>query len=73
MGLLILVLGLILFLGPHVFVTMRDARADLIKRIGVWPYKGLFAVVSIVGLVLIGEGFGMYREAGAIVVWSPPA
>jgi uncharacterized membrane protein len=72
MGLLVLVLGLILFLGPHVFVTMRDARADVIKRIGEWPYKGLFAVVSIVGLVLIGVGFGMYRKAGAIVVWSPP-
>jgi uncharacterized membrane protein len=72
MGLLVLILGLILFLGPHVFVTMREPRADVVKRLGEWPYKGLFAVVSIVGLFVIGKGFGMYRDAGEIVVWSPP-
>jgi uncharacterized membrane protein len=72
MGLLILVLGLILFLGPHVLVTMRPQRADVIKRLGEGPYKGVFAVVSIIGLYVAGKGFGMYREAGEIVVWSPP-
>jgi uncharacterized membrane protein len=72
MGLLVLVLGLILFLGPHVLVTMRPQRADVIKRLGEWPYKGAFAVVSIVGLYVAGKGFGMYRDAGEIVVWSPP-
>jgi uncharacterized membrane protein len=72
MGLLVLVLGLILFLGPHVFVTMRPQRDALVKRIGEWPYKGLFAVVSIIGLYVIGKGFAMYYEAGPIVLWSPP-
>jgi uncharacterized membrane protein len=72
MGLLLLVLGLIVFLGPHVFVTLREPRAEMVKRIGEWPYKGLFAVVSIVGLYLIGEGFGLYRAGGAIAIWSPP-
>jgi uncharacterized membrane protein len=72
MGLLVLVLGLILFLGSHVFVTMRPQRDALVKRLGEWPYKGLFAVISIAGLFVIGKGFGMYREAGPIVVWSPP-
>jgi uncharacterized membrane protein len=72
MGLLVLVLGLILFLGPHVLVTMRPQRADVIKWLGEWPYKGAFAVVSIVGLYVAGKGFGMYRDAGEIVVWSPP-
>jgi uncharacterized membrane protein len=72
MGLLVLVLGLILFLGPHGFVTMRVERAALIKTLGELPYKGLFAVASIAGLYLIGEGFGLYRDAGEIEVWSPP-
>jgi uncharacterized membrane protein len=72
MGLLLLVFGLILFLGPHVFVTMRDQRGDLIKRFGEWPYKGVFALVTLFGLYLAGEGFGMYRAAGPIVIWSPP-
>jgi uncharacterized membrane protein len=73
MGLLVLVFGLIVFLGPHVLVTMRDARAELVKRLGEWPYKGLFAVISIVGLYLIGVGFGMYRAGGVIAIWSPPS
>jgi len=73
MGLLILVIGLIIFVGPHVFVTLREPRAELVKRLGEWPYKGLFAVVSLVGLYMIGEGFGMYRAEGAIQIWSPPS
>jgi len=73
MGLLVLVLGLILFLGPHVFVTMRPQRDAAFKRLGEWSYKGLFAAVAIVGLYLIGKGFGMYDAAGPIVVWTPPA
>jgi uncharacterized membrane protein len=72
MGLLVLVIGLILFLGPHVFATMRGGRAALIKRVGEWPYKGLFAILAILGLYVAGEGFGLYREAGPIELWSPP-
>jgi uncharacterized membrane protein len=73
MGLLVLVLGLILFLGPHTFVTMRAQREVIVKRIGEWPYKGLFAVATIVGLYLIGEGFGMYETSGPIAIWTPPS
>jgi uncharacterized membrane protein len=73
MGLLVMVLGLVLFLGPHVFVTMRNERAAAIKSLGEWPYKGLFALVSVIGLVLAGEGFGMYEAAGRIEVYNPPA
>jgi len=73
MGLWVLVLGLVLFLGPHVFVTMRPQRNAVVKSFGEWPYKGVFAVVSIVGLYVIGKGFGMYEAEGAIVVWTPPS
>jgi uncharacterized membrane protein len=72
MGLAILVLGLALFLGAHVFVTLRAPRAALIKDIGEGRYKGLMALVSLAGLVLIGYGFGQYRATGWIDVWSPP-
>jgi uncharacterized membrane protein len=72
MGLALLVLGLVLFLGPHVFITLRGARGALIARIGEGVYKGLFAVLSIVGLYLIGKGFALYRDAGMIEVWDPP-
>ena len=73
MGLAEEILGLVIFLGAHVFVTMRDRRAALIGRIGAWPYRGLFAVVAIVGVLLDAYGFADYRAAGMIDLWSPPA
>lgn len=72
MGLTLEILGLVIFLGTHVFVTMRDHRAGLVARIGELPYRGLFSLVSIVGIVLIGYGFAAYRAAGPIMVWYPP-
>jgi uncharacterized membrane protein len=72
MGLAVEILGLVLFLGVHVFVTMRGQRAALIATWGEWPYKGLFSLVSIAGLVLIGYGFARYRDAGVIQLWYPP-
>src|SRR3984893_15807506 len=71
-GLGILMAGLVLFIGAHVFVTMRDQRAALIGRIGEWPYKGSLALVSVIGLILIGYGFGEHRATDWIDVWYPP-
>jgi uncharacterized membrane protein len=73
MGLSLEILGLVIFLGAHVFVTMREHRAALVARIGEWPYRGLFSLVSIVGIVLVGYGFAAYRSSGMIMVWYPPA
>jgi uncharacterized membrane protein len=73
MGLALEILGLIVFLGTHVFVTMRDRRAAVVSRIGEWPYRGLFSLVSIVGILLIAYGFAAYRAAGMITLWYPPA
>lgn len=73
LGLVILILGLVVFLGPHILVTRRTARAAVIARMGEWPYKGLFALVSIAGLLIAAHGFALYRASGWIDVWSPPA
>jgi uncharacterized membrane protein len=72
MGLLVLFLGLILFLGSHAFTTLRGQRAAVIKAIGELPYKGIYSIVTLAGLYLIGKGFGMYYSAGPIDVWYPP-
>jgi uncharacterized membrane protein len=72
-GLAIMVLGLAVFLGGHLFVTLRGQRAAMIARLGEGPYKGLFSLVVAVGLALIVYGFWQYRLAGLIPVWSPPA
>ena len=68
----LLILGLVLFLGPHSFTMARGARARLIDRIGLGAYKGLYSVITIVGLVLIVVGYGNYRAGGYIQVWTPP-
>ncbi len=72
MGLAVLVIGLVVFIGSHVFVTRRKARATLIARIGEMPYKALFAIVALASLVLIAWGFAHYRVEGYIQVWVPP-
>lgn len=73
MGLAILVLGLIIFIGAHWFTTMRAPRGALIARIGEGPYKGLYSLVALIGLVLIVIGFGRYRATEWIDIWDPPS
>jgi uncharacterized membrane protein len=68
-----LIAGLVLFLGAHTLTTMRDTRATLIGLFGEGPYKGLYSLLSLAGLVLIVWGFGRYRGGGYIPVWDPPA
>ena len=65
-----LIAGLALFLGVHVFSSLRPARGRLIARVGEGPYKGLYALLSLAGFVLIVAGMG---KAPAIELWSPPA
>jgi uncharacterized membrane protein len=72
MGLAVEILGLVIFLGAHAFVTMRERRAALITRLGEWPYRGVFSVISLIGIGLIGYGFARYRGDGPIVIWRPP-
>jgi uncharacterized membrane protein len=73
MGLLILIIGLIVLLGAHVFVTFRGARSGLIEQLGQNGYRGLFSVVSLAGLALIVWGYGEYRAHEWVQIWSPPA
>ena len=72
MGLAILILGLIVFLGAHTFVTAREARSAAMTRLGN-AYWALFALTSAAGIILIGWGFALYRATGWIDIWHPPA
>jgi uncharacterized membrane protein len=71
-GLLVMILGLVLFLGVHVLTTQRDLRARLIAASGEGGYKIGYALVALLGLVLIVWGFADYRATGRIDVWYPP-
>ncbi len=53
----ILVLGLVLFLGIHLLPVLTGLRNTLHARLGEKGYKGLFSLVSALGLVLIVVGY----------------
>jgi uncharacterized membrane protein len=72
MGLLVMILGLVLFLGVHTLTTQRELRAQIIASAGEGGYKIGYALVSAVGLALIVWGFAQYRATGWIDVWTPP-
>ena len=67
-GMAILILGLVVFLGVHGFTMCRGARAAAIARLGERGYKILYALISLIGLVLLVRGYGDYRAAGMIPV-----
>jgi len=71
-GLLVMILGLLLFLGVHTLTTKRDLRARVIGTMGEGGYKIGYALASLLGLVLIVWGFGHYRAAGMWEAWTPP-
>jgi uncharacterized membrane protein len=72
MNLIILILGLVLFLGPHTLTTRRQARAALIRSMGEVGYKIIYSVISIIGVGLIAYGFAQYRAHNWVDVWHPP-
>ncbi len=65
----LLILGLVLFIGIHLVSTMTPRRAALIGRLGEGGYKGLYSLVSALGLFLIIYG---YARAPFIPIWDPP-
>lgn len=73
MGLSVLILGLVVFIANHLFVTFRGARARMIARLGNATYRALFGLVSTIGVVLIVWGYADYRAHDWIQIWSPPA
>lgn len=69
---IVLVLGLVMFLGVHSTRIVADGwRTDLRKRVGEGPWKGVYSLVSLIGLVLIVYGYGMSRTT-PVDLWMPP-
>ncbi|MEL6287549.1 MAG: NnrU family protein [Pseudomonadota bacterium] len=64
-----LVAGLGLFIGAHALPMLQGLRSSLQSRFGVNGYLIAMALVSLAGMVLIGQGYG---AAPYVEVWSPP-
>lgn len=68
-----LVLGLLLFLGVHSLRIVADGwRTQAVARVGERAFKGIYSLLSVLGLGLIVWGFGLAREA-PVQLWLPPA
>ncbi len=66
-----LVLGILIWAVTHLFVALgADARKQVIARIGLNPYKGLFSLALVLALVLIVMGWKAMPEG---VLYVPPA
>jgi uncharacterized membrane protein len=70
MGLAVMILGLVLFLGIHTLPAQRELRARAIAAMGEGSYKLVYALISVLGIALIVWGFAHYRAAGMIDVWE---
>ncbi len=69
---LLLLLGLLVFLGVHSVRIAADGwRTATIARVGELPWKAVYAVLSIIGFVLIVWGFSLARQQ-PVQLWMPP-
>jgi uncharacterized membrane protein len=68
----LLLIGLALFLGIHSVSIVADGwRQRTMSRIGMGPWKGLYALISLAGFVLLVYGYAIARQQ-PIVLYTPP-
>ena len=69
----IFLMGLGLFLGVHsVHMLAPEWRARTLASMGEQRWKGLYSLLSLLGLVGIVWGYSMVRQ-DPTVLWAPPA
>jgi uncharacterized membrane protein len=66
----LLILGVAVFIGAHLIPSAPSLRSRLQKRVGANAYRGLFALVSLAGFVLLVVGMG---RAPDVPLWDPPS
>jgi uncharacterized membrane protein len=76
----LLSLGLVLFLGVHLIPALPGSRAKLAAALGPNRYKGVFSVVSAIGLVALAIGYArapsgpaLFQESAAAIRIVPLA
>ena len=71
-----LIAGIVIFAGVHLFSLLLPGQRDALKqRMGEGPYKGLYSLVSLVGLGLMIWGFWSLSSgpAASDIVYLPAA
>ncbi len=68
----ILILGLVLFFAIHSLAIVNPAwRDQVVERIGEWPWKGLYSLISLAGFALIVWGYALANQIPSIVYLPP--
>jgi uncharacterized membrane protein len=65
----LMIVGLVLFIGIHLVPVATALRARLVARFGDKPYRGLFAAVAAVGLILVLVGYHLRPDR--VQVFTP--
>ena len=68
----VMLIGLILFLGSHSLGMFPDLRHRLVEGYGLKVFKIGCSLVALIGFALICYGFGLYRAEGWVQLWTPP-
>lgn len=65
--------GLVLFVGIHsIYIVAPSVREAAIARIGYNPWRGIYSLLSLAGLLLLIYGYGLARQ-DPVLLFDPPA
>lgn len=64
--------GLVVFLGVHVVSSLPNLRTALVGKLGEGNYKGFYSLLAVSGLLLTAYGFALWRASGPALLWDPP-
>ncbi len=68
----LLIIGLVLFLGVHSISIVAPAwRNGMAVKLGPWPWRAIYGVLSIIGFVLIVKGYALAR-LDPTILYTPP-
>jgi uncharacterized membrane protein len=65
----LLLLAMIAFVGLHLVLSLPSIRARLVARLGVGPFRGIYALQALITLVL---AILAYNRATHVPLWTAP-
>jgi len=67
----LLILGLVLWSGVHLFPSIaKDTRESITSKLGIGPFKGIFALLIVLSVILIVLGWRSIEPADVYIPYS---